>query len=520
MSLGVRIQNRDFTDCLVQPTLQYTVTRHSWNVMGGPEAAEIQVKGNVQDIWWLVERLRCPVVITSIEGGDPVFWGYAARVTFTDGAWDMDANIDNMANRVAVAYNDVNGDRQTTVYLEDADSIAEYGYKELLYSSPVKTEADALAVGAMVLAQKKLPRPVITLSNSPQSGSETTGTITCGSWYDTLGWRYTSLPHTAQVDYLATTETWQNVGEAAGNTQAMQQVKIGQYDIDLVSASIDAQVQGSPTDDLKIDLFALDVNGLPTGSALSSGSVNGADVSTTGWTSMALSPAATLTAYTTYGLVVSRSGSNNATDYYQVNVNTAKGYTDGFFRLWNGSAWAARSPDADMAFILVGDDLMDTTWTIYYLLSHYGQFLTGIDIDAASGLVTNPYQNGDNTTLSVVQDLLDLGTTNYRRLLAAVDNNRRIHIYEQPAVPLTPYLLRKDGLLSNPLDNLLRKETCPVGIWTKLKDVIPGSVNLDIIADPSLAFIDGAEYELAADKLTLTPYGNESPWTIGRPKDG
>jgi hypothetical protein len=163
---------------------------------------------------------------------------------------------------------------------------------------------------------------------------------------------------------------------------------------------------------------------------------------------------------------------------------------------------------------------VDTTTQIYNIEASAGQFITATDLDAASGLVTNPIQTGDNLALSTVQDLLNMGTTNQRRMLASVDINRRLAISEQPASPYNPYLLRKDGRLNDPMDNPVRKELCMVGIWAQLKDIISASIDLSKILDPSLVFIDEAEYEPAADKLTLTPYGNESPWSIGRPIDG
>jgi len=66
----------------------------------------------------------------------------------------------------------------------------------------------------------------------------------------------------------------------------------------------------------------------------------------------------------------------------------------------------------------------------------------------------------------------------------------------------------------------MRKEVCPVGVWARLKDVIPGSVDTSKLADPTLMFVDEAEYEPATDSLKFTPRGLLNVWEIGTPIDG
>jgi len=80
--------------------------------------------------------------------------------------------------------------------------------------------------------------------------------------------------------------------------------------------------------------------------------------------------------------------------------------------------------------------------------------------------------------------------------------------------------IMKDGSLRDPYDTEIRKETCPVGIWTRLKDVIPPSLDTTKLADPSIMFIDEAEYIPDEDRLNLTPRGFIDPFQIGRPNDG
>ena len=43
----------------------------------------------------------------------------------------------------------------------------------------------------------------------------------------------------------------------------------------------------------------------------------------------------------------------------------------------------------------------------------------------------------------------------------------------------------------------MNNELCPVGIWCHLVDVIPASVDLSMVSDPNLFFIEEAEYDVA-----------------------
>ncbi len=354
--MTVSLQSRTFSDELQTLPVKYSVIRYSWSVFGGPKLAEISVEGkNENDLWEMIERLRCPIKIDSDRGGDPVWWGYVAEVELTLPAWTVGVNIDSMYNRIAVAYSGTNG-RQTTGWLADADSLAEYGQKELLYTNSGSAQAHAEAARAMILAQKKYPIPTI----APAEGGELGVVLRCRGWYDTLNWRY---------------------------------------------------------------------------------------------------------------------------------------------------------------FANAGTDLVDTATQISEIESTAGEFITAVDLDVTSGLTISEFRDGDASALFEIEELLKMGTSNYRRMLATVDINRRLRVYEEPT-STNPYLITKMGELHDASDSPVRKELCPVGVYARLKDVIPGSLDTSKLADPSMMFIEEAEYNPASDKLTPSPRGLESPWDIGVIADG
>jgi len=148
-----------------------------------------------------------------------------------------------------------------------------------------------------------------------------------------------------------------------------------------------------------------------------------------------------------------------------------------------------------------------------------GPFFAGVKQDVTSGILTSAFRDGDGKSLYEIQELLKMGTSNTRRMLVSVDLNRYLTIYEEP-LPTNPFLITRDGKLRDAFDNPVRAETCPVGVWMRLKDVIPSSADTTLLADPTLAFVDIAEYEVESKILRLTPRNLENPWDVGRPTDG
>ncbi len=136
-----------------------------------------------------------------------------------------------------------------------------------------------------------------------------------------------------------------------------------------------------------------------------------------------------------------------------------------------------------------------------------GQFLTAVDVKDASGVTSSIYRDGNSTGLAVVEELLRGGTSNNRRLLASVTSSRRLQIFEEPAKPTTPrYFLNKQGQIVSIFGQVVEAHlvgTTAVGNWAALKDVIPATVDVSHLADPSLIFIEEATWRGGA--LTVTP---------------
>jgi len=136
-----------------------------------------------------------------------------------------------------------------------------------------------------------------------------------------------------------------------------------------------------------------------------------------------------------------------------------------------------------------------TTTQIANLITTYGAFLTGTEIEAASGISSNEYRDGDTSVQDEILGLLASGGASGRRLLCAVDINRRLRVWEEPANTTVNYLLNSQGVLLNSLNVEIEQTHPPVGVWARLVDVIPGSTDVSKLSSPELQFIEGASWD-------------------------
>lgn len=219
---GVRILSRDFTVLPWTDRLRFSPARYSANARGGPEAATIEVSAEPAVIPVLLDLLRCPITIYSPDGA-AVWWGYVSAVDFNGPGVKVSASLENMVNRVAVAY--VNNDscfgtpiRETTAWAENEVSIDEFGYREALLELDDATPERAEATRDQKLDEYEQPISAFEFGETGQPGR---GTITAQGWYETLGWRYYATLTSGRAE---TSIQMRNIVDAVG--QFLTGVKI------------------------------------------------------------------------------------------------------------------------------------------------------------------------------------------------------------------------------------------------------------------------------------------------------
>lgn len=184
----------------------FTVQKYSWKALGGPEKATILVKAGREDLYELLEWVRYGVQIDN-DAGKPVWWGYVSRVEVNDGHMQTFADVEQMANRIAVAYTltsagaSTTGERKTTDWVEDADSIGEFGTRELLASHGNTTETHALVERNRLLSRHKYPTGEVKFV---QMDEPLSAVIYCAGWWTSVEWRYALV---ASPGHLVETST-------------------------------------------------------------------------------------------------------------------------------------------------------------------------------------------------------------------------------------------------------------------------------------------------------------------------
>lgn len=210
---------------------------------------------------------------------------------------------------------------------------------------------------------------------------------------------------------------------------------------------------------------------------------------------------------TTYQLGISRTGAMNSQHGYVVLADEAAGYGGGELRVWNGSTFVARSPVADLNFIVAGyRSLLEQ---VVAMISAAGQFVAGIDNDATTTLYSNPQRSGDTTAWDEIEGLLLDGAGG--RILLDVGETRRIRLYNEVTAP--EIVICADGTIETLLGERILKYLAPVGVWAELKDIVPSG-------EPTRVFIEAWDYDVQGDRLTPTVRGEREPWDVGGVRQG
>lgn len=303
-------------------------------------------------------------------------------------------------------------------------------------------------------------------------------------------------------EYPAATVTLTALG-----TLVAQQFTMAE-DVPFLVAEVFVRVKrvGTPADSLSVAIRT-DTSGSPSSTVLEAVTTTGSTLNEDmDWLKSTFSLATALTYGATYWLVISRTGSNDPANYYMVDLSEDLGYTGGVFKLWNGSAWASRTPDVDMPFQIWSH--RETTNQISDMLTTAGQFLVAQDIQLSSGIYSRQYRNNDQTAQAELEPLLKAGKSGGRRLLASVTPDRVVHVLEEPVYDSASSPLLNESMQVLNADGVTPWEPgkLPAGMWLTLTNELP---------DDADVFIERAEYDAINGAYTaLEPKGAASPWDV------
>jgi hypothetical protein len=457
---SVTFYNRNFTS-RVQPVLKLSVDRLVWSSEGGPSLAQFSALLDDRDALGLVDYLRCPVEVWNGQGR-LVWWGYLESIEFSGIKFDLAS----MANQVQAMYT-FSIDEGTSIITQKLytswsnvlNSQADFGVKQRILEAGAVTLEQATSQRDQAITIHGHPQPAM----SPKSPNPTPGVVlVCHGWYETLDWLYyTNLA--GLETYTVSGVGVQAVGDLAAETKLAQSMQAAVSGWDLGCIWLKACKAGAPGDNLVVSVYA-DTGGVPSGSVLASGILAGSSLSVDyGWVHVAFSPVITL-GVGVYWFVITRSGGLDAVNFYKFKVNEACGYPRGIAKLWNGSAWVARVPDADVNFTALG--IMDTAWQIGAITSACSQFLSGWVIHFPSGILATQYRDGLKTGLQEIKSILASGTIYSDGLVALVNQSRVLHVFSKSTG--NQLVMGEDGVIRNAYGQVVPEEEI-VAQWLKIE---------------------------------------------------
>jgi hypothetical protein len=170
---------------------------------------------------------------------------------------------------------------------------------------------------------------------------------------------------------------------------------------------------------------------------------------------------------------------------------------------WNTLGW--------QYYANASTDSTDTSDQVGAICTASGQFFENVFVEAISGVNIPETKDGDGTALTEAKELLKMGTTGRQRLLALVDAYRNVRIYAEP-YSNPAYKFYSDGRIEDYYGAPVDPAICLCGVWARWVDVIPPSVNSNLLAEPALIFIESGEYDAQAGIYTPTPRGYPDPF--------
>lgn len=263
---------------------------------------------------------------------------------------------------------------------------------------------------------------------------------------------------------------------------------------------------GSPISAATVAIYT-DSSGAP-GTGIASASITVSEVTTAfDWHWFEFSSPVTLSPSTDYWIHISTAAGRSHEDFFSFGVDSEQGYARGALYTWDGS-YALRTPAADLTFKL--HDGVDTVAQIADIASGVGAVAT-VRYDSLSGITTNQYRSGENTAMEEVVQLLDIGNSSGKRLVATMTPDRVLRVYPEPSKASPDYMWSSTGQLRRSNGRLIEDGQLVVGQWATLEEVPP---SVDALAEFSPRYITACEYDVDSGQLSPL-FGDRNPYDLG-----
>lgn len=268
------------------------------------------------------------------------------------------------------------------------------------------------------------------------------------------------------------------------------------YPIAFLDVELDLQKVNTPADNVIVEIAAG-----TSSAALATATIPASSIDTTrGRVRVSFATPVAISTPATLYIRVKRSGAIDPFNFVRVWLNETGPTDGGLLLVYNGSTWPTWS--GDLIFSLtVG---AETTQQIKTLITAAGQFFSGLDIEASSGVYAAIATSSDTTAKKRIEDLLSMGNSSGLSLYGRIMPTMRVSVAAEPTA--VSYWLSDDGRLYGPMNSALLPNECPVGVL-----VSP----IDIDLQDMKVFIEKARYTTNKDKAVYTSRDTSGQFDIG-----
>jgi len=384
---------------------------------GGARDGDLEYVGTniLNQLEQLLEGLGYGVDIVD-DGGQVVWNGYVNSIEVQVGAVSMEINLDSFANRIAIRYIDLkptvpwSREDGITSFVEDGVRVSQYGKKEWIGFLPNGTPDQALKAAMTWLKDKGEINKRLVLGENESNRV----TYHLKGWWETLNWIYYQQK-AGFVGHLDEGKSNCPFGNTSTSTKVAQKFVVPAGGMLTREVWLRIGKKLEPVDNVVVEIVADSAGN--AGAGLTGGY---------NWIRFEVGQA-NLTAGAAYWLVVRRSGAVNSAIYYMLATDDGMGYGSGELKAWNGSSWAVRSEDLN--FAVLGSE--ETSEQIERMAGVGGQFLNGIRIMEASGVQYLLWRELQLTCREEIENLLQVGAVDGRRLDAMVDAERNLVVWRR-----------------------------------------------------------------------------------------
>ena len=439
MTLIVNILNRDFTTPPIKP-YDFKVDKLTWSCFGGSDQGIISAYSTADRIIEFSSLIRCPVIIVDHDW-EACWHGYVHQIEIAFDNVIFTVDLDELYNRVQVRYSFISpdnklADQSETPFVSNYASRSFYGTREnILYRRNID---DDFAIGLLETFITQSAWPGISYlpakpSTAKLEHQQAKITLRLSGWFSTLDWRY----------YQDLDGLYANHGPGPGvlpfgdgvTSQVAQSFRPGKT-VNAKFAYFMLRKVGTPTSNLTAKLYSSS-GGNPGTLLATSAGIPGADLPAFGytWFKFTFASAVTLAAATRYWIAIDPNTSS-ALNHYQLRTDENNNYVQtnehgrALTTSWvNIPSVTAPNSRPDLYFRVV--TIADTGKILKDIATAGNQFFTGVT-SFTTGVTSSPYRDNAKTCLSEIYALMNLGTSNHRRVLANVTGSRELVFYEQP----------------------------------------------------------------------------------------